>query len=211
MTSRACPLPSPGGFALLERGLHLCGFCKEARVADLGCGSGETVDYIGSVFGLNAVGVDIDDSAIAEARRLGRRCFKADAAALPFADGELDGVIFQCSFSKMERPDDVMREAARVIKTGGKTLILDFFAGEREENFSGIMGRVEFKEKIYARLEKAGLRVLYFEDCARELREYWGQLIFDCGAEELEKIIGDCGAVVSAKCRYGLFIAEKGE
>ena len=73
------------------------------------------------------------------------------------------------------------------------------------------MGRVEFKEKIYARLEKAGLRLIHFEDRTRELREYWGQLIFDYGAEELEKIIEDCGAVVSAKCRYGLFIAEKGE
>lgn len=211
MTAGTCPLPSPGGTALLERGLRLCGFRKGARVADVGCGSGEAVDYIGSAFGLDAAGIDIDDSAIAEARRHGRRCCKADAAALPFASGYLDGVIFQCSFSKMERPDEAMREAARVIKTGGKALILDFFAGEREGNFSGIMGRVEFKEKIYARLEKAGLHLVHFEDCTRELREYWGQLIFDYGAEELEKIIVDCGAVVAAKCRYGLFIAEKGE
>ena len=211
MTPGTCPVPSPGGTALLERGLRLCGFRKGARVADVGCGSGEAVDYIGGVLGLNAAGVDIDDAAIAEARRYGLNCFKADAAALPFAADELDGVIFQCSFSKMERPDEVMLEAARVMKIGGKALILDFFAGEREGDFSGIMGRVEFKEKIYARLEKAGLHLVHFEDCTRELREYWGQLIFDYGAEELEKIIEDCGAVVSAKCRYGLFIAEKGE
>lgn len=211
MTADTCTLPSPGRIALLERGLLLCGFRKGARVADVGCGSGEAVDYIGGVLGLDAAGVDIDDSAIAEARRHGRNCFKADAAVLPFASGEFDGVIFQCSFSKMERPDEVMRETARVLKAGGKALILDFFAGEREGDFSGIMGRVEFKEKIYARLEKAGLRLIHFEDRTRELREYWGQLIFDYGVEELEKIIGNCSAVVAAKCRYGLFIAEKGE
>lgn len=147
MTSRICHLPSPGGVALLEHGLRLCGFRKGARVADIGCGSGEVVDFIRSVFGLDSVGVDIDTSAISKARQRRRCCFKADAAALPFSRGELDGVIFQCSFSKMEHPDKVMHETARVLKIGGKALILDFFAGGREETFSGIMGRVEFKEK----------------------------------------------------------------
>lgn len=57
----------------------------------------------------------------------------------------------------MAHPEEVMRETARIMKTGDKALILDFFAGEREGDFSGIMGRVEFREKIYTHLKKAGL------------------------------------------------------
>lgn len=202
-------LPSPGGLALLERGLRLCAFRKGAFIADIGCGNGAAVKYINGCGRIRAVGVDIDARAVAAANKAGGSCIVADAAKLPFSDGEIDGAVFRCSYSKIDKPDYALREAARVLKPGGRILLLDFFAGEREAYFSGIMGRVEFKEKICSMLEKHGLHMIRFEDCTRELREYWGQLIFDYGADELEMMLGGCADILSAKCRYGLFIAEK--
>lgn len=202
-------LPSPGGLALLERGLRLCAFRKGAIIADIGCGNGAAVEYINGCGKIRVVGIDIDACAVAEANKAGGNCIVADAVKLPFSDGEMDGIIFRCSFSKIDKPDEALREAARVLKPGGRILLFDFFAGEREAYFSGIMGRVEYKEKIYSRLETHGLQTIRFDDCTRELREYWGQLIFDYGADELEMMLGGCAEIISAKCHYGLFIAEK--
>lgn len=210
MTSRTS-LPSPGGLPILELGLRLCDLSVGAKIADIGCGSGAAVEYMNGARGFDALGVDIDDSAITAACELGRRCFKADGASMPFAAEEFDCLLFQCSFSKMENPDKALSEAARILKKGGKALILDFFAKEREENFSGIIGRVEFKEKIYEHIQKAGLHLVAFKDCTQKLHEYWGQLIFDYGVEELENIIGDCDSIIAAKCSYGIFIAQKGK
>lgn len=53
------------------------------------------------------------------------------------------------------------------------------------------------------------MKIICFEDCTQMLHEYWGQIIFDYGGEELEKIIENCDGIISAKCRYGLFIVEK--
>jgi arsenite methyltransferase len=36
----------PGGFALTKRAIEYCGFGKGARLLDVGCGLGATVEYL---------------------------------------------------------------------------------------------------------------------------------------------------------------------
>lgn len=207
MKTCRCSLPSPGGIALTKHALELCRFPSGAKLADIGCGVGESVRYVNECTEFTMTGID-KDPAIAEAVT-GGCCLCGDASALPFAACTFDGIFFECSFSKLSEPESALREAFRVLKVKGRLVVADFYALESEANFSGLMGRVERQEKISARFSAAGFTPLLFEDYTHGLREFWGQLIFDYGTEVLDELLGGCGKITAARCGYGLFIAER--
>ena len=205
-----CRLPSPGGTELTKRALEICRFPQGAALADVGCGTGSSVSYINRETEYKMTGIDNDQAAISVAVAEGNDCICCDATELPFASSSLDGVFFECSFSKIDMPDTALSEAYRVLKAEGKSVISDFYAQEREEHFFGFMGRVEFKERIMSRINKHGFDLVLFEDHTKELHRLWGQLIFDYGREAVDSMLCESGRILSAKCRYGIFIAKKG-
>ncbi len=71
------------------------------------------------------------------------------------------------------------------------------------------MGRTEHRERIMERIERAGFKILLFEDHTKEMMQLWGQLIFDCDEKTLEKLFGNMSTLAASKCGYGLFIAGK--
>lgn len=52
-----------------------------------------------------------------------------DAAALPFADGELGNLVMLDVFHHLPRPADFLREAARVLRPGGRLVMLEPWLG----------------------------------------------------------------------------------
>ena len=190
----------------MRRALELCRFPAGAELADIGCGRGESVRYVNENTDYKMTGIDNDPSTIEVAADT---CLAGDACALPFAPFSLEGIFFECSLSTIAEPAAALGEARRVLKRNGKIVVADFFAREKEERFAGIMGRVEYPRTIIARLNEAGFEPLFFEDRTHDLRRFWGQLIFDHGKETLDALLGGCQRLVSAKCGYGLFIAEK--
>lgn len=78
--------------------------------------------------------VDVNADALGYARTRTRALSRhvafeqADAAALPYADGSFDAVV--CTFALCEVPDEVaaIREALRVLRTGGSLLLADHVA-----------------------------------------------------------------------------------
>ena len=56
-----------------------------------------------------------------------------DFAALPFADGSFDTVLFHQVLHYAQAPEAVLAEAARVTRPGGRIAIVDFAAHEHEE------------------------------------------------------------------------------
>ena len=93
------------------------------RVLDLGCGGGFLANRL-SFDGHEVTGVDISQDALATARRFDRsgtvNYLAADVANLPFADGSFDVV---CAMDLLEHVEDypaVLREAARVLRPGGR-------------------------------------------------------------------------------------------
>jgi len=108
----------------------------DARVLDVACGPG----FLALAFAQRcreAIGIDLTDAAlaIAEQRRqeLGLnnlRFQRGDADQLPFADGEFDVVVSRLAIHHMEDPGCVLREMARVCRTGGTVAIEDLVSSE---------------------------------------------------------------------------------
>lgn len=204
-----CRLPSPGGVELTKRALEICCFPPGAVLADIGCGIGTSVGYINRETKFKMTGVDNDQSAISAALAEGNDCIYCDATKLSFPSSSLDGIFFECSFSKIDRHDAALHEAHRVLRSEGKIVISDFYTQDREEHFFGFMGRVEFKERIISRIVQHNFDMVFFEDHTKDLHQLWGQLIFDHGRDAVNAMLCESGRILSAKCRYGIFVAKK--
>ena len=168
----------PGGLALTEQGLKICGFAAGADLVDVGCGNGSTVRFL-QASGYKAQGLDL----LAEPPLL-----QGAAQQLPFEDHSLDGLFYECSFSKMTHPELVLAEAQRVLKPDGKILLSDFYARGVSSDFQGLLGRVEREEEIQRRLQQAGFRLLHWQDASEDVLQIFGQLIFHHGC--IENILG---------------------
>lgn len=97
---------------------------------DIGCGQGRLLKLLASR-ARRLVGVDIDPAA----RRLARaelllaglpNCSlrQGDMYKLPFADGEFDTIILDDVLAVAARPADAILEARRLLKSGGRILLL---------------------------------------------------------------------------------------
>ncbi|MGH3613908.1 MAG: class I SAM-dependent methyltransferase [Pseudonocardia sp.] len=86
------------------------------RVLDVGCGIGAlTVAAAGA---LRVIGVDAAATMIGVANRHGPT-IRAEATALPVADGAVDAVVAVNVLDHLDRPGDGLREAQRVLCRGG--------------------------------------------------------------------------------------------
>ncbi|HEY5743524.1 MAG TPA: methyltransferase domain-containing protein [Terrimicrobiaceae bacterium] len=108
--------------AYKERSFDLLSAAEAGSVVDIACGQGDDVIRLKQRFG-RAVGVDASHELIEEARKRHREhgCefVLADAAQLPFGDGEFSAARVDRSLQHMEAPDRVVREMARVVRSGG--------------------------------------------------------------------------------------------
>lgn len=105
---------------------------------DVGCGIGHWSRLLFPRLGAGAtlVGIDREPRWVAEASAQFRRAFghvgaeqahfiRADAVALPFADGTFDGVTCQTVLMHLAEPMAALREMARVVKPGGLVVAVE--------------------------------------------------------------------------------------
>jgi SAM-dependent methyltransferase len=97
---------------------HLAG---ARRVLDVGCGDGQVARLARRVGAEVVAGVDPtwNQISVAADRGGGPSYARADAAALPFADGSFDTVVACLVFEHIRRVDDAIAEVARVLEAGG--------------------------------------------------------------------------------------------
>lgn len=97
---------------------------------DIGCGEGRLLKLLASR-AHRVIGVDVDP----DARRLARAALllagvpncslrQGDMYSLPFADGEFDTIILDDVLAGAERPVAAVEEARRLLKQGGRLLLL---------------------------------------------------------------------------------------
>ncbi|WP_327181691.1 class I SAM-dependent methyltransferase [Streptomyces sp. NBC_01334] len=96
-----------------------------ARVLDAGCGTGRALTPLRAAVGPSGVvvGADLTPAMLAAAVRAGRgragRLMLADVTALPFRSASLDAVFAAGLIAHLPRPEENLRELARVVRPGG--------------------------------------------------------------------------------------------
>jgi len=199
----------PGGYKITERALEFCDFSQDAKLADIGCGLGATVRHIRRNYGYDICGIEKDKDAVKLA--VTQFVYAGDSTELPFVSEELDGLLFECSLSKMDNPELVFTQCQRVLKPGGYLIISDMYARGSGATLSGLLGRIEAKEVLMDKFKSNGFNIKLFEDYSDDLQTMWGQLIFEHGAKALCENLGtDSGKLKKIKCGYCLIIAQKG-
>jgi len=94
-----------------------------ARVLDLACGTGDFSRDL-TAAGHQPVGADFSAGMLAAARTA-TPLVRADAAALPVADGAFDAIVCGFALRNFVDLDTVFRECARVLRPGGRIAALD--------------------------------------------------------------------------------------
>jgi ArsR family transcriptional regulator len=106
---------------------------------DIGTGTGRMLELFGARV-QQAVGVDLSREMLAVARvnleRAGLRngsVRQADMYQLPFPGGSFDAVVIHQVLHYAERPPAAIAEAARVLRPGGRLLVIDFLPHQLEQ------------------------------------------------------------------------------
>jgi ubiquinone/menaquinone biosynthesis C-methylase UbiE/DNA-binding transcriptional ArsR family regulator len=140
---------------------HLAAFAGFAdpawTVADLGCGTGQTAAAL-APFVARVIAVDGSPPMLQAARKRLQPfgnvdVRRGDLEALPLADSEADAATLMLVLHHVAEPANVMLEAARVLKPGGRVLLVDMLPHDRE-HYRQQMGHVwlGFSEDYIARL-----------------------------------------------------------
>jgi ubiquinone/menaquinone biosynthesis C-methylase UbiE len=141
-------------------------------VLDVGCGTGSlAIEAKRAVGAARVFGIDASPAMIARARtkaakaRLEVSFDVALAQALPFGYSQFDVVLSSVMMHHLPKADrpGVMREAKRVLKPGGRLLVVDF--GRSSSGQKGLLGRIHGHggvdaSRLVAFATEAGLNVL---------------------------------------------------
>ncbi len=122
----------------MNRGLRVLGLRmfrpdRGMAVLDVGCGTGMHLEMY-QEYGCSLYGIDASPSMLEVARtRLGERAELrlADAAQMPYEDGAFDLVLCMLALHEMDESVRglVVGEIMRVLRSDGRSLLIDFHAG----------------------------------------------------------------------------------
>jgi ubiquinone/menaquinone biosynthesis C-methylase UbiE len=114
----------PQQIAMREEYLGRVAFRADARVVEVGCGTGAVARAIAARSGVaTVIGVDPSPVFIEKARALAADVanvsfLEGDARSLPFDDGSLDVVVFHTTLCHVPEPELALAEAVRVLADG---------------------------------------------------------------------------------------------
>jgi len=137
-------------------------------VGDLGCGTGQIAEAV-APFVQSVVAVDSSSAMLKAARkRLGRfdnaTVRRGDVVSLPIDDDELDAASLMLVLHHLNDPQTALTEAARVLRPGGRLLLVDMLPHDHHE-YQQMMGHVWMgfdRAQLEPWLEAAGLEPLRF-------------------------------------------------
>ncbi len=100
-----------------------------SKILDVGTGPGKLLELIQKNYGMNCVGVDVDEAMLEYARQRTRDydvflALLEPNRPLPFKAGRFDAVFFCSVLFLLEEPEFLLNEACRVLKSTGKIVVL---------------------------------------------------------------------------------------
>ncbi|SMD11576.1 DVU_1556 family methyltransferase [Sporomusa malonica] len=217
----------PGGVVLTKRLLDYCAFPPLAKIVDVGCGTGITVEYLRDVHGLNVVGVDLSEERLRQGRERSADLdlVQAPGEDMPFTDASVDGVLAECSLSVMQDISKALAEFCRILTPGGKLALTDIYVrnvGDTSQvgNMpdSGCISGYLTHGSLTKMLKEKGFKIIAWEDQSDFLREFVACFIMEYGSVEklwqcLSTRINDrqiCEPTPkTTKLGYFLLVAEK--
>lgn len=126
------------------------------KVVDLGCGNCDLAQFLAKSNRQEVIGVDISDGSFPAHRSVrgqqgGKvRCVKKDAKALTFLGASaVDAVVSVWALHEMSSPIAVLREGKRILRPGGRVLVVDFPRGSLAQQL--------WNENYYSRHEVADM------------------------------------------------------
>lgn len=136
-----------------------------------GCGTGADLDFLPA--GVHVTATDLTPAMVERTRhraqRLGRPVDARvmDAQALDFADGTFDAVVLHLILAVVPEPVAAVREAARVLRPGGRAVVFDKWVpddvdpslGRRAANLVARVVATEITRKLGPLAQAAGLRI----------------------------------------------------
>lgn len=183
----------PGGLELTERAWAFCGLPPGARVVDVGCGTGATVEHLIAEHRTSATGLDPSSRLLQEGRQRNGYLplIRAPGERLPLVDGCVDAVLAECTLSLMANLDQTLAECYRVLRPGGILAISDLYARQPQgavdlhrlplsSCLSGALPRQEWLSRVQAQ----GFEIRLWEDHTDSLKRFAAQLILTHGSLE---------------------------
>ncbi len=145
-------------------------------VADFGCGTGVLSVELAR-WARRVTAVDRSGKALAQARERAEReglnhltFLEADLHDLPLASGKLDLVVISQSLHHVSEPERVLAEAARILKPGGKVVVMELLP-HPEEWVRSRLGHRQLgfaPEDLKAAMEAVGLHKLQLSSAPRD-------------------------------------------
>jgi len=192
----------PGGLELIARGLNLAGVTPGARIIDIGCGSGEAVQWMRASRGLEAFGID----CARERFHIGGRLVQGDGGDLPFTSGAFDAVLAQCSFSIIRRREAALRECARVLVPRGVLIVADVY-DRGGPDASGRWPALLPFDDFWRQLAAQRFHPLLWEDHSRVLSQFLFRFVMEHGS--LDGLWNAAGRDGTRSCSLGASVRGK--
>jgi ubiquinone/menaquinone biosynthesis C-methylase UbiE len=128
----------PGEFRITKKAMEIWKLPKGSKVLDIGCGLGETVEFLENEYGYECSGIDLSMARIQEGKT------RNPSLNIKYGDGEFledfpsysfDGVVMECTLSLINLPDEALHEAYCVLKKGGKLFVSDLYIKNPDPGF----------------------------------------------------------------------------
>lgn len=139
----------PGGAEHTRYLIELAFLEPDSRWLDLGAGDGAAVEILQEL-GYRAEGIDLQPR--------GNHVQQGDFLHLPYGAGVFDGALSQCAFYAGGDVPGALREAARVLRKGGKLVFSDVCSDVLE---------------LLNQTRQAGFAVRHMEDLTDSWKEYY--------------------------------------
>lgn len=172
---------------MTQKALSRCSFLPGARVLDIGCGVGGTVEYLMEHHQLRAFGIDPSLTILnhGHARNAALPLIAADGKALPFSDATWDGVFAECSLSLVKDSRRMLGECFRVLRNEGWLVLSDVYlrdpaAGVQVRALPScccLAGAMTHEELLEA-ITSCGFQTVHWEDHSPALKAFAAQLVF---------------------------------